>query len=136
MSLRDRHEQFLTFTIESKAHHGQDVGFDLSAPDLEWWNDETGTPATSQFTLVGWANIVGENGAVPGNAADAATHRSSVTVRLSSMLSQCYGVPAAGTVVTVSTRTGDRRFVVEPGQVRVDEDLGRVQYYLTNITAV
>lgn len=133
MSLRDLHEEFLALTIESRDHHGQDITFDLSSPSLSWWNDETGVVPASDFILGGWANIVGENGQVPGSAADATVQRSSVTVRLSSMSAKCAGVPAAGALISVTTRTGLREYVVESGMTRVDDDLGRVQYYLTNV---
>lgn len=135
MGLRDIHEEFLSLTVESRDHYGQDVIFDLSSPSLAWWNDEVGAVPGSAFTLGGWANIVGENGALP-NAADGTTHRSSVTVRLSSMVAECVRVPAEGTRVEIVTRTGTRRFVVEPGMTRVDEDLGRIHYYLTDVESV
>lgn len=136
MSLKSQHEAFLAYTIESKDHHGEDIAFDVSDEDLQWFDDKVGTPAEETFVLVGGANIVSQEDDGERAMAGVTTMRSNVTVRLSTMLAKCGGVPAAGTQITVVTPQGARPFVVEYGQTRVDYQLGRVHYYLTDVEAV
>lgn len=134
MSLRDRHEQFMAYSIESRDHYGQDVTFNLSGAGLEWFR--TAGNVVAPFVLGGVVNIVSEHSDMPGNTTGVSTQRANATVRLSSLLTACGGIPAAGLRVTVTMPTGTRTYLVQDGQTHVDEQLGRVHYYLTDLAVV
>ncbi len=137
MSLRDRHEEFLALSIESRDHYGQDVLFDVGSLSLGWHNNKPGAVTDTGFTLGGLVNVVSDESDMMGDAPGVVTESFNVTVRLSSLLAKCGdGVPAENTIITVTTRRGVKTGVVEHGQTRVDSDLGRVHYFLTEVESV
>lgn len=137
MSLRDRHEEFLAKTLEDRSLYGQDVTFDLSNGDLEWFNNVAGVAPVGSFVLGGIVNVVTDESDIGGDSQGVLTESLNVTVRLSSLLTECGGgVPGENTVIVVTTATGVRVGVVESGQTRVDSQLGRVHYFLTELETI
>jgi hypothetical protein len=135
MSLRDRHEAFLAYTVESRDHYGQDVSFDISNDELKWHNDVSGVITNETFILGGLVNVVtGEENV--NDAAGVVVESFNVTVRLSSLKTECGGIPATGTVITAITRNGTVTGIVEQGQTHVDSDIGRVHYMLSSLEVV
>jgi len=136
MSLRDRHEEFLAISIESTGHYGEEILFDVSSVRLRWHLDYEGDTAVERFALNGIVNIVSDQDRGERGMAGVSVSKSNVTVRLSSLLDICGGVPAEGTQVTIETQQGPENYVVEDGQTAVDHQLGRVHYYLTRLADI